>query len=428
MVTNRIGSLVRGACLVCGVSAACVAALIAVERVQAAAPRDPLPRVSPSEVGLSAAPLDEAKGLLRQFVTEQKIAGAVAAVARHGKLAWMEAAGSQSLDPPVAPVAMTERSLFRIYSMTKSVTAVAVMMLVESGKASLDDPVSKFLPEFADVRVASPDGTTRPPARPITVADLLLHTSGLEHRTSAEYQQAGVRLRSISLPQFVRNIVRVPLKEDPGTRFRYSEGTTVLGRLVEVWSGMPFDAFLEQRIFRPLAMSDTMFWADAASRSRLTTVYAPGSGGGLRAIEIEAVPFTEKPALLEGAVGLLSTAGDYLRFAQMLLNGGTLDGVRLLQPATVAKMVVNGLPPAVLAARGGGVMGWGLANVNVVMDAAAAPYASNRGEYGWDGTAGTIFWVDPQTEMVTVLLTQSSPADPDRLRRRFKSLVQQSVR
>jgi CubicO group peptidase (beta-lactamase class C family) len=155
-------------------------------------------------------------------------------------------------------------------------------------------------------------------------------------------------------------------------------------------------------------------------------VYAPATGGGLSPIEIEAVPFTERPALVEGAVGLLSSVPDYLRFSQMLLNKGTLDGVRVLKPETVDMMVTNRLPEAIVAARGG-TMGWGIANVNVVLNPAAINYPPNRGEYGWDGSAGTIFWVDPGLQMAIVLMTQSSPANPDSLRQRFKTLVQQSV-
>ncbi len=278
------------------------------------------PRATPAAVDLAAAPLGEATALLKQFVAEKKIAGAVAAVARHGKLAYLESVGVQDLETR-AP--MTDRSLFRIYSMTKPVTAAAVMMLLEEGRFHLDDPVSKYLPEFKDVKVASPDGSTRPPARAITVQDLLLHTSGFSHRTSELYRTARVRARTDTLPQFVTKITRAPLMEDPGTRFRYSEGTTVLGRLVEIWSGKPFDAFLDERIFRPLGMTETSFWAGPEQRARLTTVYQSARDGGLTPFEIEPeMPFTERPTLLEGAVGLVSTVPDFLRFSQMLLNRG----------------------------------------------------------------------------------------------------------
>jgi len=383
----------------------------------------PLPRAMPESVGLASAKLGEAGALLARYVADKKIAGAVAAVARHGKLAWLEGVGVQDLETRAR---MADRSIFRIYSMTKSVTAVAAMMLFEEGRFRLDDPVSKYLPEFGGVVVrAGDDGAVRRPSRAVTVEDLLLHTSGLEHRTSEIYRRARVRSRGDTLPQFIANVVRVPLMEDPGTRFRYSEGTTVLGRLIEIWSGKSLDAFLDERVFRPLAMADSGFWAPDDKRARLATVYAPSADGGLKPIEIEEVPFTSRPALLEGAVGLVSTVPDYLRFCQMLLNGGELDGVRLLRADTVKTMTRNGLPAAVLAARGpstslgaGGAMGWGLANVNVAMDS---------GEYGWDGTAGTIFWIDPNREMITILMTQSSPANPDGLRQRFKALIQQAV-
>ncbi len=322
---------------------------------------------------------------------------------------------------------MTERSLFRIYSMTRPVTAVAVMMLHEEGRFELDDPVARFIPEFKNVVVAGDQGAQpRPAMKPMTVRDLLLHTSGLNARTSEIYRREQVRARTITMAQFIANLVRVPLMEEPGTRYRYSEGTTVLGRLVEIWSGKPFEAFLEERIFRPLRMTDTMFWASTAEqRARLTTVYGPAQGGGLVQVETETLPFTERPTLIEGAVGLLSTVPDYLRFSQMLLNKGELDGVRLLRAKTVEMMTTNGLSEAVQKTRGGS-MGWGLANVQVLLEASAGDPAS-KGEYGWDGTAGTIFWVDPLKQMVTVLMTQSSPSNPDQIRQRFKAIVQQAV-
>jgi CubicO group peptidase (beta-lactamase class C family) len=396
------------------VLAVCAAAVVVAAQPLA------LPRAAPASVGLDPNRLKEASALLNQFVTERKIAGAVAAVARNGKVAYLEAIGFQNLE---ARAPMTERSLFRIYSMSKAVTAVAAMILHEERKFDLRDPVSKYLPAFKTVEVlVEPGGQSRPPAHEMTVADLLLHTSGLSHRTSELYRTAKVRERNIALPQFTANIVRAPLMEDPGTRYRYSEGTTVVGRLIEIWSGRPLDAFMRERIFEPLRMMDTAFWAGPEQRARLTTVYAAQPGGGLSPYEIEVVPFTERPALLEGAVGLLSTVPDFMRFCQMLLNRGELNGVRILSPKTVDLITANGLPEPVLRSRGGG-MGWGLANVNVVVDPSAVPGSPNMGEYGWDGSAGTVFWIDPKEEMVAMLMTQSSPANPDSLRQRFKALV-----
>lgn len=316
--------------------------------------RERLPRATPESVGLASARLDQATRLLDQFVTDHKIAGAVAAVAGHGKLAYREAVGVQDL---VTRAPMSESTLFRIYSMTKSGTAVLVMMLHEEGRFRLEDPITKYLSVFREARVVgAADATPRS-----------------------------------------------------------------LGRLVEIWSGKPFDEFLAERILRPLKMTDTVFTVESDRRARLATVYASAQGGGLAAMEIESLPFTEQPAILEGAVGLVSTVPDYLRFSQMLLNKGELEGARILKAETVARITVNGLPETVQQQRG--AMGWGLANVKVVIDQASP----QRGEYGWDSTAGTIFWVDPSREMITILMTQSAPSNPDGIRQKFKALVEQAV-
>jgi CubicO group peptidase (beta-lactamase class C family) len=394
-------------------AALCVAALLILPAVGA----EPFPRATPESVGLNAARLKDASDLLHRFVAEKKIAGGVAAVARRGRLVYFEAAGVQDLETR-AP--MTERSMFRIYSMTKPVTAVAAMMLHERGKFALTDPVAKFIPEFKSMVVSSPDGTTRPPARAMTIQDLLLHTSGLNHRTSQLYQKERVRSRAQSLPQFIANIVRVPLMEDPGARYRYSESPTVVGRLVEIWSGQPLDRFFANEIFQPLGMTDTTFWVSPEQAARFTTRYA-GGASGLTASEGEDVPFTVRPALLEGAVGLVSTAPDFLRFSQMLLNKGELGGVRLLSSSSVESMTVNGLTEAMVKERNG--MGWGIGNVEVVVDAAAQKVPASPGEYGWNGSAGTYFWNDPSLDMITILMTQFA----DRLPAQFKTLVRQAA-
>lgn len=392
------------------------------------AANDPLPRAAPESVGLSSSGLRRATALLDRFVAEGKIAGGVAAVARNGKLVYLEARGVQDL---VGRAPMTDRSIFRIYSMAKTVTAVAALMLHAEGRFALTDPVSAFLPEFSKVRVfAAGDGSitgpTRAPRSTMTIEDLLLHTSGLSHRTSELYQRERVRSRSLPLTQLVANMAATPLMEDPGTRFRYSEATSIVGRLIELWSGKTLDAFLRDRIFEPLGMPDTSFWVSPDQRPRLTTVYGPRPGGGLVPVDIEAVPFTERPALLEGAVGLVSTVPDFVRFAQMLLGRGILDGVRLLNDAVVTSATANALRPDILAGRADGT-GWGMANVSVVLDPSKQRYPANHGEYGWDGTAGTIFWVDPSLDMITILMTQSSPANPDGLRQQFKTLVHQAL-
>ncbi len=380
--------------------------------------------MTPGSAGLSPARLREATDLLNRYVSEQRIAGAVAGIARHGRVAYLESVGLQDLQTR-AP--MTERSMFRIYSMSRPITSVAVMMLHEEGRFNLDDPVARFIPEFKNVVVAGAQGApSRAPAQAMTVRDLLLHTSGLNARTSEVYRREQVRSRTMTMAQFIANLVRVPLMEDPGTRYRYSEGTTVLGRLVEIWSGQPFEVFLDERIFRPLGMTSTMFWAATPEqRARLTTVYAPVQGGGLTPTDTETLPFTERPTLIEGGIGLLSTVPDYLRFSRMLLNKGELDGVRILSAKTVETITRNGLSEAVQKTRGES-LGWGLANVQVVLNSTPGETA-NAGEYGWDGTAGTIFWVDPSKEVVAVLMTQSVPSNPDQIRQRFKAIVQQAI-
>jgi CubicO group peptidase (beta-lactamase class C family) len=378
-----------------------------------------LPREAPETLGLNSAKLRDVTALLQQFVNEKKIAGAVAAIARNGRLAYFESVGVQDL---VTATPMSERSVFRIYSMTRPVTAVAAMMLHEEGKFRLDDPIASYLPEFREVMVSSAT-ERRPPARGITVEDLLLHTSGINDRQSEIYRAEKVRNRAEPLPRLMANIIRVGLMEDPGTRYRYGESTSVVGRLVEVWSGQALDVFLEQRIFKPLKMADTGFVVRADQKARWTTVYAPGQGGGLVANEVEDVLFTEKPALLEGTVGLVTTVPDYLRFCQMLVNRGELDGVRLLRRESVERMTRNGLPDAVLKQRGRGDMGWGLINANVVLD----PASPLGGEYSWDGTAGTIFWIDPARQMITLLFAPARPSNPDGIRQKFKALVQAAL-
>ena len=382
-----------------------------------------LPRAAPSEAGLSSATLDEIGRVVEAFVTEERIAGAVVGVARHGRMAYLETFGVQDLETGVP---MSETSIFRIYSMAKAVTAVGAMILHEEGHYELDDPVAEYIPGFAEVRVLQEDGTTRPPARPITIRDLYLHTDGLSHRNAREYREENVRSRSIGLPELMDNIVAVPLREDPGERFRYGISPTVLGHLIEIWSGQPFDDFLHERVLSPLRMDDTGFWVAPEDRRRFASVYRIEETGPLRPHRIEDVPWTERPALLEGSVGLVSTVPDFLRFGQMLLNGGELDGVRLLSEEVTRSMTTNELPPEILAQRRGG-SGWALANVSVVVDPAEAGEGINAGEFRWDGSAGTEFVVDPVAGTVLVTAWQSAPANPERLRQRIRALVREAV-
>ena len=386
-----------------------------------------LARATPESVGLSSAGLTTATAALQAHVDAGDVAGVVAAVARHGKLVYLEALGQRDL---AAGDVMPENAIFRLYSMTRPITSTAVMMLWEDGKFQLDDPVSRYIPEFEDQRVfldaSDPDlSQTRARAGDITVRHLLTHSSGIGSRSSAIYRAERVRLRSIPLTEMVANAARVPLFEDPGTRFRYGISTTMLGRLVEIWSDQPFEEFLQQRVLTPLGMTDTVFWTDGERVDRLTSVYRPDrETGTLHPHAIEEVPFTQRPALVEGGVGLLSSVMDYVRFSQMLLNAGELDGTRVLRTDTVALMTRNHLPDSVMPI-GGGYMagsGWGL-GFNVVLDASAYAFPVGQGEYWWDGSSGTRFSIDPEHGIVTVIMAAVSPSRGGGFREEFKELV-----
>jgi CubicO group peptidase (beta-lactamase class C family) len=391
-----------------------------------------LQRASPESVGLSSAGLERATAALQAHIDAGDVAGVVAAVARDGKLVYFEALGQRDLqtrDP------MPQDALFRLYSMTRSITSTAAMILWEEGKFQLDDPIATYLPQFADQRVfvdaGAPDmSQTRARRGDITVRHLLTHTSGIGSRSSPIYRAERVRLRSITLPQMVDNAARVPLFEDPGTRFRYGISTTMLGRLIEIWSGMPLEQFLDERVFEPLGLRDTVFWADRDRADRLATVYRrDNASGALNPHAIEEIPFTEQPTLIEGGVGLLSSTMDFLRFSQMFLNKGELSGTRVLRPETVEMMTRNHIPDSVLPLGTRGYMagsGWGL-GFNVVLDSSAYTFPVGEGEYWWDGSAGTRFSIDPEHGIITVIMAQVSPSRGDGFREEFKKLVYDAI-
>ena len=391
-----------------------------------------LQRASPESVGLSSAGLERATAALQAHIDAGDVAGVVAAVARDGKLVYFEALGQRDLqtrDP------MPQDALFRLYSMTRSITSTAAMILWEEGKFQLDDPIATYLPQFADQRVfvdaGAPDmSQTRARRGDITVRHLLTHTSGIGSRSSPIYRAERVRLRSITLPQMVDNAARVPLFEDPGTRFRYGISTTMLGRLVEIWSGMPLERFLDERVFEPLGLRDTVFWADRDRADRLATVYRrDNASGALNPHAIEEIPFTEQPTLIEGGVGLLSSTMDFLRFSQMFLNKGELGGTRVLRPETVEMMTRNHIPDSVLPLGTRGYMagsGWGL-GFNVVLGSSAYTFPVGEGEYWWDGSAGTRFSIDPEHGIITVIMAQVSPSRGDGFREEFKKRVYDAI-
>lgn len=365
---------------------------------------------TPEQVGMSSEVLARIGPAMEGIVADGRTGGIVTLVARDGVVVHWEAAGWRVLgeDP------LERNDVFRIYSMTKPVTSVAVMMLVEEGRLGLDQRLEEILPAFADVQVYD-EGTLRPPARSITIRDLLRHTSGLTYGTFGNtpvdrmYAEAVRPLEKDagrSLEQVVDIVASLPLLADPGTRWNYSMSTDVLGRVVEVVSGMTLDDFFRTRIFEPLGMRETAFHVAAEDHHRLLDVYSR-QGGGLVAVDAaEDSPFNEPPSWYSGGGGLTSTPSDYLRFAQMLANEGELGGVRILRPETIRAMRTNQLDEALLPMRLGGPIpnhGWGL-GFAVGMDGPA------RDIYWWAGLANTRFWVDPVEDIVAFAWTQYLPS------------------
>lgn len=390
------------------------------------------PRASPNSIGLSSTGLAQVTQNLQRHVDAGHIAGAVAAVLRDGKLVYLESVGKRDL---ATGSAMEDDALFRIYSMTRPVTSLAAMILWEEGKFQLDDPISKYLPQFTQQRVfvdgAAPAmDLTRERRGDIKVADLMRHTSGLGSRSSQIYVEQGVRSRSISLAQLTDNAARVPLFEDPGTNFRYGLSATILGRLIEVWSGQPLDEFMAERVFQPLGMTDTVFWVDPTRSARLAPVYRASADGSLQVVDMEEIDFTEKVPLLEGGVGLVSSTLDFARFSQLFLNGGELFGKRLLQQDTIALLMENSIADSMLPIGAGGYMaasGWTIGGFAYALDPTGYDHTVSPGEIWWDGSAGTRFWIDPVQGIVTVIMAQVSPAGAQGFREEFKNGVYSAI-
>lgn len=387
--------------------------------------------VSPGTVGFSDSGLKRATAALQQHVDNGDIAGVVAAVARDGKLIYFQALGQMDLEQGKP---MRADALFRLYSMTRQITSAAVLQLYEQGKFSFDDPIKNYLPQFEDQRVLIDASSTnlsqtRPRAGDITVAHLLTHTSGLGSRSSALYRENNVRDKEFSLDEMVGNAARIPLFQDPGTQFRYGIHATILGKLIEVWSGQPFEEYLQENLFRPLAMNDTMFWAEGNDAARIAQLYRP-IDGALQVHQIESVPWTARPKLIEGGVGLLSSVMDYMHFTQMVLNGGSFNGQQLLQPETVKLMFLNAVPTQAMPIGDRGYWlgsGWTLGGFNLVMDAAAYNFPVSEGTIWWDGSAGTRFFVDPVQATIIVIMAQVSPSSGGGFREEFSRLVDAAI-
>jgi len=405
--------------------------------------------IDPAEVGIDPGRLRRVDEHLARYVDDGRLPGWLITVSRYGRLAHVSCYGSRDMEQglPAEP-----DTLWRIYSMTKPVTSVAAMMLYEQGAFQLTDPVSRFIPSFADVRVYTGGSDQRPvtvPAtEPVRIWHLLTHTAGLtygfhrNHPCDALYRAAGfdIGLKPVTLAEACDAWARIPLLFQPGTDWNYSVATDVLGRVVEVASGQPLDEFFAQRIFGPLGMTDTGFYAKPDDLDRLAALYGRAVNGKAGRLTAEAEAVRTPPTMLSGGGGLVSTAADYNRFLQMLLHradspAGELDGMRLLSPRTVAYMGRNHLPGNQDLERFGRPLnaespqrgvGFGL-GFAVVLDPAAGKYVCSPGELSWGGAASTAFWIDPAEELTVSFFTQLIPSSAHPVRSQLRQLVYQAL-
>jgi CubicO group peptidase (beta-lactamase class C family) len=396
----------------------------------------PLPTASPEDVGMSSDRLERITSMLTSAIDAGEFPGVVVMVARDGKLVYSRNLGSQD---KAAGMAMRADSIFRIYSMTKPIVTVAAMMLVEQGKLSLADPVSKFIPAFADTKVGieSRDASGAPmlelvdQRRPMTVQDLLRHTSGLAYglvgpRTAVKklYIKAKIRSQNWRLPEFAEALAKLPLQHQPGTTWEYGRSTDILGRVVEVAASMPLDRYLEQNILAPLGMKDTAFRVAPTKHDRIAEPMPDRYTGKTPALIDVRNPVT----FFAGGHGLTSTAGDYLRFSQMMLNGGELDGVRVLGPRTVRFMASNHLNESI--SKGtyyipGPGYGFGL-GFATRLEYGQSTWPDSVGGFYWGGYAGTYFWIDPEERLVVSYMSQE-PLRRQHYRNLLRDLVYQAV-
>lgn len=411
--------------------------------------------VDPDEVGLDADRLARIPAFLQErYLDTGRLPGFSLLVDRAGRTAHLSCQGHADVS---SQTPMRPDTIVRIYSMSKPITSVALMLLHEEGRFQLDDPVSRFLPSWADLRVWVDGDPTRYsttfPAREVQIRDLLTHTSGLtygfmgRHPVDALYRRNGIGSPELTNAEQCDRLAELPLMFSPGSRWSYSVATDVLGRLVEVIGGQPFDEFLRQRIFEPLGMVDTGFWVPEGSADRFATNYAvpalspfgvPEGAAGHDMVPIDgggSSAYLRPPAFQSGGGGLVSTAADYLRFCRMLLQGGQLDGVRIMGRKTIEHMTRNQLPTGGdLASMGQAVfsetsyegIGFGL-GFSVMLDPARANVAGSVGEYAWGGAASTLFWIDPVEELIVIGLTQLMPSSAYPIRRELRSLVYAAI-
>jgi len=406
----------------------------------AAAFSQDLPSAKPESVGLSSERLDRIASLVQRDIDDKRIAGAVTLVVRHGKVAWFKAQGMADRE---ASKPMPTDAMFRICSMSKPITSVAVMMLYEEGKFLLDDPVSKYLPEFKNPKVlvkpATGEPYTIPATREITIRDLLRHTSGITYNWNADlgpmYEKADVASGLLqydgTIGDNVKRLGPLPLLFNPGERFEYSLGVDVLGRLVEVLSGKPFDEFLRSRIFEPLGMKDTYFFVPDNKVSRLATAYTYYDEKGLQRFPDTPIregtfvysadyPYRGPKKLFSGGAGLVATAMDYARFCQMMLDEGKVGNTRLLSRKTVELMTHDQLGK--IGPDQGFGLGFGIEGTKSPLSELGSP-----GEYNWGGFFYTGFTIDPKEQMIVVFMAQLHPAGALTLDRQVNELAYQAI-
>src|ERR1700704_4615491 len=390
----------------------------------------PLPQARPESVGLSSIRLQRMSNAFKREIDKGTLPGATVMVSRRGQIGWVDALGKQS---PAGSAPMAHDSIFRIFSMTKPIVSVGIMMLVEDGHFLISDPVAKFIPEFADLKVGVENNGKLdlvPSQRPMTVQDLLRHTSGLtyDHTGNGLVQQLykGSRLRSrkITNAEHAIMLAAMPLICQPGAEWNYSRSTDILGRIIEVVSGKSLGAFLTERILAPLQMAETAFHTGEQNAGRLAEPFPTDPRNGEK---VQLFNMVEKPVMESGGGGLLSTTMDYARFSQMLLNGGSLDGNRIIGRKTLELMASDHLGPNVkvdspLMPPGHG-FGLGFA---VRTQAGMAPFSGSLGQFFWSGMAGTFFWIDPAEDLFAVFMMQG-PGQRQHTRSMVRNLVYAAV-
>jgi CubicO group peptidase (beta-lactamase class C family) len=388
----------------------------------------------PEEFGFSSKRLRRIGAAMQRYVDEKKIAGIVTLVARRGSVVHFEKFGMQDIETGKP---MELDTIFRIYSMTKPISSVALMMLFEQGLVRLTDPVTRFIPEFKKVKVLGEEGKLNDLKREITVHDLLTHTAGLSYGESEEetfceiYRKAELYRTEITIQEFIRRLTGLPLLHQPGEVWHYSAATDVVGYLVELISDMPLAEFFDRKIFQPLGMVDTGFYVPTEKVDRFATLYGLTEKNALDVIDnAPDSDYSEKTCLHTGGHGLVSTAADYLRFAQLVLNKGELDGVRLLGPKTVELMTTNHLPSTLLPMKMGEELmpgfGFGL-GFSVMMDVPQSGMMGSVGLHGWGGYASTHFWVDPKEQLIGILMLQYLPSGTYPTTNDFRTLVYQAL-